>query len=88
MLNFTGKTYTSYRSSDVDTQIIEIDLNKPYTIVSGTRGAGKSTYIKAMKKFNLEMQYIEVQDAKIIDRYVLKNADNVINITCHNKGCF
>ena len=84
MLDFTNKIYTVGFYSEVDRKNYQIDITKPYTIVSGNIGSGKSTYIEAMKKYNPKMQYLEVGDVMTVDMYVRTRADFIIDIRRYN----
>lgn len=84
MLDFTNKIYTVDNVYSVDRKNFQIDITKPYTIVSGNVGSGKSTYIEAIKKFNPEMQYLEVGDIVTVDMYVRTKADFIIDIRRYN----
>jgi len=66
--------------NEVDRQNYKIDLNKPYTIVCGCIGVGKSSYIKIMKQYNPDMQYLEVGRLETVMMYVRKMASNIIEI--------
>ena len=57
-----------------------IDLTKPFTIVIGKRGIGKTVFIESMQKFNPAMQYVEEQQLYVIRKDILKLATKVIEI--------
>jgi recombinational DNA repair ATPase RecF len=57
-----------------------IQLEKPYTIVTGHRGIGKTSYIKALAVYNKSMQYLEVQRHRLLTRVARDNAVAIIEI--------
>ncbi len=56
------------------------NINKPFIIVVGEKGIGKTTYIEAMKKHSSYMQYVEVQNLYDVDRRTLLRANHIIEI--------
>lgn len=57
-----------------------INLTKPFTIIIGKRGIGKTVFIESMQKFNPDMQYVEAQQLCLINKNILKMASKVIEI--------
>ena len=80
MLDREKKFYEVGNEDEVDRQNYKIDLNKPYIIVCGDRGIGKSVYINVMRKFNSEIQYLELQSLNNIYTFVINNALKIISI--------
>lgn len=73
--------YTLY--PDVSGICIEnrnIDTTKPYWIVAGAIGTGKSVYIEAMRLKKPHMQFLETQRLEILPREIKKNAAKIILI--------
>lgn len=64
-----------------------IDFAKPYMIVTGNVGAGKTTYIKAMAVHMPDMQFYEYCGAILnIPTHIAKGATKIISIYAHSGG--
>lgn len=57
-----------------------IDMNKPYTIVFGDKGVGKTTYIEGVKLYDQKMQFVEIQDLNQLPSSIREYAENIICI--------
>lgn len=58
----------------------KVKLNKPYKIVCGVIGVGKTTFIESMKIYDPHMQYIEVINELELPVHVRLNAVEIIHI--------
>lgn len=54
--------------------------HRPYWIVIGKRGIGKSLYIEAMRKVMPDTKFLEVQRLCELDNTVKRRADKIIEI--------
>lgn len=59
---------------------VEFDASKPYMIVTGSRGIGKSVYSKFMSYYNKGVQYYSEQQLRNIDPDIVESAIRIIHI--------
>jgi len=64
---------------DIEFYKIPIEKIKPYVIVCGVIGIGKTSYINAMKQYD-ERKYFEVQNIMYVSKLYRDNADQIIEI--------
>lgn len=57
-----------------------IQSGKPYWIVYGERGIGKTLFIKALKEVNPDIIYVEVQRLFEVDIRFCKKASKIIHL--------
>lgn len=80
MFDFKRKIYTVNNGYDVDRQNFIVDTRRPYIIICGAIGVGKSAYIKAMKVHNPDMQYLKIGNIDTVYKYVINKAIKIIEI--------
>ena len=53
---------------------------KPYVLVVGCIGVGKTAYIEGMKQYDKKRNYIEIQNLHGVDLKVREQADQIVLI--------
>ena len=59
---------------------IPLEELKPYVLVVGCIGVGKTTYINGAKKWDHKRRYFSIQTLHDIPRAMLKHADQIIKL--------
>lgn len=64
----------------LDYSLDKINIKKPYIIVEGIMGIGKTIFIEAMREYDSKMQYVETQNVLYLPVNVRLNASKIIRI--------
>lgn len=64
----------------LDYSLDKINIKKPYTIVEGRIGIGKTIFIESMREYDSKMQFVETQNVLYLPINVRLNASKIIRI--------
>ena len=61
-------------------------LLKPYVLVVGCIGVGKTAYIEGMKQYDTKRNYIEIQNLNAVALKIREQADQIVLIKVLKQG--